>query len=63
MITQILLENKIENYAVVSPDMGAQKRAKAALDYLIQQGFTNGTVAVMDKKRVEANKVEGMELL
>jgi len=51
LIEQIILENKLENFVLVSPDMGSFKRTKETLKYLKGKGHSNSDIALMDKQR------------
>lgn len=54
LLESIVVENKLQNFVLVSPDMGSVKRVREAQKQLKAKGHAN-EIAIMDKIRVEAN--------
>ncbi len=60
-IVNLMLEKS--NLVLAAPDAGASKRIKKMRDYIFKETGTSLPIVILDKIRVEANKVDSMTLI
>jgi len=62
-VSNIIEKNPNDEVILISPDAGASKRVKKLRDYINKKTGVSLSYAVIDKVRVEANKIDSMTLI